>query len=159
MNDPIEVLLKFAFIAVLYLFLLWVARSALKDLGRPTEEDYLHESVGPDQGPVLGSRGRDGGGSAARVVAEEGGGLQPGASFVVGLGITIGRAPNSEVRIEDTFASAHHARIYDREGLVYVEDMNSTNGTYVNGRRVSTQELLHPDDRIRIGDTEFRYEP
>jgi hypothetical protein len=158
-TDPIEVLLKFAFIAVLYLFLLWVARSALKDLGRPTEEDYLYEGVGPESGPVLGSGHRDGGGSAARLVVEQGGGLRPGASFVVGGGITIGRAPSSEVRIEDTYASAHHARIYDHEGHVFVEDMNSTNGTYVNGRRVGTQELLHPDDRIRIGDTEFRYEP
>jgi FHA domain len=159
MTDPIEVLLKFAFIAVLYLFLLWVARSALKDLGRPTDEDLARESGRVDHGPVLGTGRGDGAGSAARLVAEEGGGLRPGQSFVVGLGITIGRAPNSEVRIEDTYASGHHARIYDREGSVYVEDMNSTNGTYVNGRRVSAQELLRADDRIRIGDAEFRFEP
>ena len=157
MHDPIEVLLRFAFIAVLYLFLLWVARSALKDLGRPTEQ-----AVGRDRtmdGPILGEGSGDGIGSTARLIAEQGGGLQPGESFVVGSGITIGRAPGIEVHIEDTYASGHHARIYDREGAVYVEDMNSTNGTYVNGRRVSTQELLRADDRIRIGDTEFRYEP
>jgi FHA domain-containing protein len=156
MTDPIEVLLKFAFIAVLYLFLLWVARSALKDLGRPAGRA---ESP-PEHAEILDAGFRDGGiASPARLVAEQGGGLEPGASFVVGSGITIGRAQGSEVRIDDTYASGRHARIYGREGRVYVEDMNSTNGTYVNGRRVSTQELLRPDDRIRIGDTEFRYEP
>ena len=73
--------------------------------------------------------------------------------------LTIGRKPDNDVVIDNPAVSGHHARIYDREGAVYVEDMNSTNGTYVNGRRVSTQELLRADDRIRIGDTEFRYEP
>jgi hypothetical protein len=156
MTDPIEVLLKFAFIAVLYLFLLWVARSALKDLGRPANQA---ERL-PEPAEILDAGFRDGSAdSSARLVAEQGGGLEPGESFVVGSGITIGRAQGTEVRIDDTYASGRHARIFDREGLVYVEDMNSTNGTYVNGRRLSTQELLRPDDRIRIGDTEFRYEP
>jgi hypothetical protein len=159
MTDPIEVLLKFAFIAVLYLFLLWVARSALKDLGRRSAEAPDDGTV--DRPALFGTRARDGRDnlSAARLIAQQGGGLQPGQSFEVGAGITIGRAPDSEVRIDDTFASGRHARVYDREGRVYLEDMNSTNGTYVNGRRVSTQELLRADDRIRIGDTEFRYEP
>jgi pSer/pThr/pTyr-binding forkhead associated (FHA) protein len=78
---------------------------------------------------------------------------------VVGSGLVIGRAGGIEVRIDDSFASGHHARIFDHEGHVYLEDMNSTNGTYLNGQRVEGQEPLQADDRIRIGDTEFRYEP
>jgi FHA domain-containing protein len=155
MTDPIEVLLKFAFIAVLYLFLLWVARSALKDLGRPGDR----AAAADGRANVVQGDFDGGGRSTARLVVEEGGGLRPGESYAVGAGITIGRASGSEICIEDNFASGRHARIYDREGRVYVEDMNSTNGTYVNGRRVSAQELLQADDRIRIGDTEFRYEP
>jgi FHA domain len=159
MTDPIEVLLKFAFIAVLYLFLLWVARSALRDLGRPTSPSGPRDGA-TEGAQILHAGAQDGGTpSSARLVVEQGGGLKPGEAFVVGAGITIGRAQGSEVRIDDTYASGRHARIYDRDGLVYVEDMNSTNGTYVNGRRVSTQEQLRADDRIRIGDTEFRYEP
>jgi hypothetical protein len=159
MTDPIEVLLKFAFIAVLYLFLLWVARSALRDIGRPAGPAPGRDG-GTEGAQILHGGAPDGGAaSSARLVAEHGGGLSPGETFVVGAGITIGRAPGSEVCIDDTYASGRHARIYDREGLVYVEDMNSTNGTYVNGRRLSAQELLRADDRIRIGDTEFRYEP
>jgi hypothetical protein len=159
MNDPIEVLLKFAFIAVLYLFLLWVARSALKDLGRPAGEEVQNGAVGTDRGGTLVPTVDGRSDSAARLVVEGGGGLRAGDVFVVGVGITIGRAAGTEIQIEDTYASGRHARVFDRDGTVYIEDMNSTNGTYVNGRRVGAQERLRPDDRIRIGDTEFRYEP
>jgi pSer/pThr/pTyr-binding forkhead associated (FHA) protein len=148
MVDPIEVLLKFAFIAVLYLFLLWVARSALKDLRRPIAQEVHDPSVYGAGQPA----------SQARLVVEGGGGLNAGEWFEVAGGITIGRAPSSEVQIEDGFASGHHARLYGRNGNVYIEDMNSTNGTYVNGRRLSEPARLGPDDRIRIGDTEFRLE-
>jgi hypothetical protein len=152
--DPIEVLLKFVFIAVLYLFLLWIARSALKDLRRPAPyaDTYRDADYGGDgfAGQVP---------SSARLVVEHGGGLRAGQSFVVGSGLVIGRAEGNEVRIEDNFASGRHARVFDHDGAAYLEDMRSTNGTYLNGHRVDGQEPLHADDRIRIGDTEFRYEP
>jgi hypothetical protein len=156
MADPIEVLLKFAFIAVLYLFLLWVARSALKDLRRPTPfvDEYRDAGHGAAADGFAGHVP-----SSARLVAEHGGGLHAGQAFIVGSGLVIGRADGIEVRIEDTFASGRHARVFDHDGLVYVEDMNSTNGTYLNGRRVDGQEPLNANDRIRIGDTELRYEP
>jgi hypothetical protein len=149
MTDPLEVLLKFAFLGVLYLFLLWIARSALRDLGRPaagasTEDERIARD---------GARPYSG-----RLVVERGGGLASGQEYGVGPGLVIGRADGSEVRIEDSYASGRHARLYDRDGHVYIEDMNSTNGTYVNGRRLGTQQLLRPRDRIRIGDTEFRFE-
>jgi hypothetical protein len=146
MSDPIEVLLQFAFLAVLYLFLLWVARSALRDLGRPAAEGAA-EASGNNARPYSGA-----------LIVERGGGLAGGAEYGVGPGLVIGRADSSEIRIEDSFASGRHARLYDREGAVYIEDLNSTNGTYVNGRRLGTQQVLRPRDRIRIGDTEFRFE-
>lgn len=146
MSDPIEVLLQFAFLGVLYLFLLWVARSALRDLGRPATEPA---------GEELGDRGRP---YSGRLVVERGGGLSSGEAFGVGPGLVIGRALACEVTIEDSYASSRHARLYDRDGHVYIEDMNSTNGTYVNGTRVSAQQLLRPGDVVRIGDTELRFE-
>jgi hypothetical protein len=153
-SDPIEVLLRFAFIAVLYLFLLWVARSALKDLRRPVPSagGYRDSGYGSDgfAGQVP---------SSARLVVEGGGGLRAGQSFVVGAGLAIGRAQDNEIRIDDSFASGRHARVFAHDGVGYVEDMQSTNGTYLNGRRVEGQEVLNADDRIRIGGTEFRYEP
>ena len=147
MDDPIAVLLKFAFLAVLYLFLLWIARSALKDLGRSRP------------GPTNGSGGpADGIPRAPLLIVVGGGGLQAGAQFAIDGSATIGRSPQAEVRIDDSFASARHARVYEREGLYYVEDMGSTNGTYLNERRLSAQKQLRGEDRIRIGDTEFRYQ-
>ncbi len=145
MSEPIEVLLQFAFIGVLYLFLLWVARSALKDLGPGRVEAAIAQ---PGNGRTP---------QAPLVVAERGGGLRAGASFAVNGTLVIGRSPQSEIQIDDPFASARHAEIVDRDGVCYLEDLGSTNGTYLNGRRVRSTESLRADDRIRIGDTELRY--
>jgi pSer/pThr/pTyr-binding forkhead associated (FHA) protein len=145
-TDPVAVLLKLAFIGVLYLFLLWVARSALKDLARPASS------------PRLATDERASAQELAVLVAERGGGLRAGAAFELNGSVTIGRSPGAEIQIDDPFASGRHARIYERGGLFYVEDMGSTNGTYLNGERLASQELLRAEDRIRIGGTEFRYE-
>jgi hypothetical protein len=147
LSDPIEVLLQFAFLGVLYLFLLWVARSALRDLGRPaTEPGYFDEEVSPRRA------------YSGRLVAEHGGGLTGGQAFGIGPELVIGRALACDITIDDSYASGRHARLYDRDGHVYIEDMNSTNGTYVNGVRVATQQELRSRDVIRIGDTELRFE-
>jgi pSer/pThr/pTyr-binding forkhead associated (FHA) protein len=148
-SDPLEVLLQFAFLGVLYLFLLWVARSALRDLGRPAADSYgMEDGAGANHArPYSG-----------RLVVLRGAGLSSGAEYGVGPALGIGRAAANDISIEDTFASGRHARLYDREGVVYIEDMNSTNGTYVNGQRLGAQQVLRPSDRIRIGDTEFRFE-
>jgi hypothetical protein len=148
MNDPIGVLLQFAFLAVLYLFLLWVARSALKDLGRGRDREAVQPGA-----PAVERMPR-----APLLVVEGGGGLKAGASFAVNGSVTIGRSPQADIEIDDRFASSRHARIYEQDGLCYLEDMGSTNGTYLNGRRLGSQELLRAEDRIRIGDTEFRYQ-
>jgi pSer/pThr/pTyr-binding forkhead associated (FHA) protein len=146
-TDPVEVLLKFAFLAVLYLFLFWVARSALKDLRRTPGRQDAAANGPPEriaQAPLL--------------IAMGGGGLRAGVSFAINGALTIGRSPAVEVQIDDGFASARHARIYEREGSYYLEDSGSTNGTYLNGRRLTRRERLRADDSIRIGDTEFRYQ-
>jgi FHA domain len=147
MSDPIEVLLKFAFLAVLYLFLLWIARSALRDLRRPA-------STAPGTVPVVAGRASDA--RARLVVVQGGGGLRVGDFFEIGSGITIGRAPGSDIVIDDNYTSGSHARVYGADGSVYLEDLNSTNGTYVNGRRVATRAELRSDDLVRIGEAELR---
>lgn len=149
MSDPIEVLLQFAFLGVLYLFLLWVARSALRDLGRPATEP----GGSPDDELDGGARPYSG-----KLVVQRGGGLATGQTFGIGPGLVIGRALACEVTIDDSYASGRHARLYDRDGHVYLEDLNSTNGTYVNGARVSAQQLLRAGDSVRIGDTEMTFQ-
>jgi hypothetical protein len=150
-SDPIAVALKFGFLAVLYLFLFWVARSALKEL-RGTSSP-APEATGFHPVPK-GGRGA----SDAWLVSVKGGGLDAGERFDLFGGVSIGRSGEADVRIEDRFASQIHARIYARAGNYYVEDMNSTNGTYLNGDRLDGELELTHQDVIEIGDTEFRFE-
>jgi hypothetical protein len=149
MTDPIEVLLKFAFLAVLYLFLLWIARSALRDLRRPVPSGAGGADVVEGGAPRVRAR---------LVVVQGGTGLRVGDWYEIGSGLTIGRAAASEIRIDDGYASGRHARVFGSDGDVYLEDLESTNGTYVNGSRVAVRTRLRPHDMVRIGDTEFRLE-
>ena len=153
--EPISVGLKFGFLVVLYLFLLWIARSALKDLRRTT-------APAPDATGLHSAQALDGSGSAgddAWLVVERGGGLEPGARYDLFGGLSIGRSGDADVRIDDRYASGLHARIYSHGGRFYVEDLNSTNGTLLNDDPLAGEAELVPGDMIRIGDTEFRFEP
>ncbi|MGH2715932.1 MAG: FHA domain-containing protein, partial [Thermoleophilaceae bacterium] len=85
-------------------------------------------------------------------------GHQPGTRFDVGAGATLGRSDGADINVNDPFASSAHARIFQRGDFMYLEDMGSTNGTYLNGRQVRTTERLKVADTIRIGDTEYRYQ-
>jgi hypothetical protein len=159
MDEPLAVALKFGFIAVLYLFLLWVARSAMRDLARYGGTAAAAEPVdarGPRRRERAGPDLRAGVSPRLHVVAAMG--HEPGTTFEVGDGATFGRSDSADIRVDDPFASSAHARIFDRGGFMYLEDMGSTNGTYLNGRQVKTAQRLSMSDTIRIGDSEYRYE-
>ena len=151
--EPISVALKFGFLAVLYLFLLWIARSALKDLRRTA-------SPAPDATGFhpLPSVGGSAAATDAWLVAGGGGGLSPGERFDLFGGLTIGRSQDADVQISDRYASGLHCRVFDRSGAYYVEDMQSTNGTLLNDATVEAEVPLQDGDVIRIGDTELRFE-
>lgn len=152
-SDPVAVALKFGFLAVLYVFLFWIARSALRELrgsgaAPPAEPTGFHSIPGSGSGTA----------SDAWLVALKGGGLDSGERFDLFGGVSIGRSGDADIRIEDRFASGVHARIYPRGGTYYVEDMNSTNGTFLNGDRLDADIELAHLDVIEIGDTELRFE-
>jgi FHA domain len=151
--DPISVALKFGFLAVLYLFLLFIARGALKDLRRTVSP--APDATGFHPSPAFGAAG---GTADAWLIAERGGGLEPGERFDLIGGLSIGRSGESDVRIEDRYASSLHARVFAREGRTYVEDLNSTNGTLLNDAELKGEAELIDGDVVRIGDTEFRFE-
>jgi FHA domain-containing protein len=159
MDEPLAVALKFGFLAVLYLFLLWVVRSSMRDLARYSGTAAAAEPVEVPS-PARRERGtpdlRAGVSPRLQVVAAMG--HEPGTTFDVGEGATFGRSDGADIRVDDPFASSAHARIFSRGGFMYVEDMGSTNGTYLNGRQLRTAERLKPADTIRIGDSEYRYE-
>ena len=156
--EPVSVALKFGFLAVLYLFLLWVARSALKDLRRgasetgggrvaiaPSDATGLHSAVGGDSD-------RD-----ALLIVEHAPGHQDGARYDVSTGAVLGRG-DVEIVLEDPFASSQHARIERQGGAVVLEDLGSTNGTYLNEELLRGPQPLHSGDRIRIGDSNFVFQ-
>jgi len=151
--DPISVALKFGFLAVLYLFLLWIARSALKDL-RGTVAP-APDSTGFHPLPSFGDAAA---GADSWLVAIRGGGVREGERFDLIGGLSIGRSQEADVRIEDRYASGLHARIFSRDGRTYVEDMSSTNGTLLNEAALHGEAELIDGDVVRIGDTEFRFE-
>jgi hypothetical protein len=149
--EPLAVALKFGFLAVLFLFLLWVTRSSLKDLrgtATPGFETGYHEVAD----------GVEPAGTDAFLVVEEGGGLNKGEHFDLFGGISLGRSADADIRLDDRYASGIHARVFNRSGGYFVEDMNSTNGTLLNSRELHGEAELSPGDLIRIGDTEFRFE-
>jgi hypothetical protein len=153
--EPVSVGLKLAFLAVLYLFLLWVARSALKDLRRPVGAGVPRAPVDATGiHPVAGGPASAG---TARLVVESVPGHERGMEYDVEQGATLGRG-DVEIHLEDPFASTRHARLVRQGGVVVLEDLGSTNGTYLNEELLDGPRPLHPGDRIRIGDSTFTYE-
>jgi hypothetical protein len=151
--DPLSTALKFGFLAVLFLFLLVIARSAFRDLRRTAAP--APDATGFHHAPVFGDRPA---GGDAWLVAVRGGGLARDARFDLIGGLSIGRSKDADVQIDDRYASSIHARLFSREGRHFVEDMNSTNGTTLNGAALNGEAELVDGDTIQIGDTVFRFE-
>lgn len=167
MLDPVSVGLKFGFLAVLYLFLMWVAWSSLRDLrgrrqsaggGRDAalRHDPPEYADGTGMYDALGPKAEFDG-ADPRLLVERAPGHEPGTAYEIpGRGATLGRG-DVEIQLEDPFASSRHARITRQGHVLVIEDLGSTNGTFLNDEPLSGPQPLHPGDRIRIGDSEFSY--
>jgi hypothetical protein len=153
MDEPIAVALKFAFLALLFLFIVWVVRSSGRDLTDSGEAAFDPLLADGGDAPIDLRRG-----VRPRLTVVAAHGYEPGSSFDAFGGLLLGRDKPAEVIVEDPFASARHARIVARGPYNFLEDLGSTNGTYLNGSRVDAPQRLAPGDKITIGDTEFRYE-
>ena len=115
--EPVSVGLKFGFLAVLYLFLLWVSRSALRDLRRSSAPRSSAAgpvvAPGPDATGIYAAtnqrrRRRQ---SSPRLIVERAPGHTPGMEYDIGEGAVMGRGDQAEIRLEDPFASSRHARL------------------------------------------------
>lgn len=92
-----------------------------------------------------------------RLLVESSPTLEKGAEIPLSRWLGMGRSSASDLPLDDPFVSATHARVGRRDDVTFVEDLGSTNGTFVNERRV-TEEQLRPGSRLRVGETVFRYE-
>lgn len=123
----------------------------------PLDQTAGRETGGPASGAAAPHAGNAAADVQPRLVVESSPVLDKGSELDLGRWLGMGRSPASDVPLDDPFVSATHARVGRRDGITFVEDLGSTNGTFVNERRVS-QEELRPGVRLRVGETVFRYE-
>jgi pSer/pThr/pTyr-binding forkhead associated (FHA) protein len=135
--------LKVLFLALLYFFVYRSLHAVVVDLRSP--------APGPGPASAAAPRVRGKGDKPPRslVVLDDRGNKVKTVSLDVNL--QIGRAEACQVRLEDTYISSFHARIFRRDDGWYVEDLGSTNGTYLNQRRVTSPAELRAGDRLKVG--------
>ena len=148
--------LKIAFLVLLYLFVARVIRSAGRERQAPSQDSMI---LTPGAARAAGLRAAAPARSA-RLVVQRSPSLSEGAEFQLNSApVTVGRAAQNDLVLEgDEFASARHARIEARGDGVWVQDLDSTNGTYVNGTRVVGAQRMDAGDVLRVGETDLRVE-
>jgi len=156
--DQALLILKIAFIVLLYLFIWRIVRSASRDFRTgsgmlPAQESVL---MRPTEAASLGLTSV----KRARLVVIKSPALDAGEEVPVdSMPVAIGRGGQNEIPLDgDEFASAQHARFESKRDGLWVEDICSTNGTFVNGARVTTPRRLTKGDIVRVGQTDFRVE-
>jgi pSer/pThr/pTyr-binding forkhead associated (FHA) protein len=144
--------LKVGFLVLLYLFIWRIVRSVAKDLRLPQESFVL----APQQAAAAGL----GRAQSGLLVVLASPALDPGTERELDSSpVTLGRAAENDLVLDtDEFASVNHARIEPRRDGVWLEDLGSTNGTFLNGVKLTRPRKLTPGDVIRVGETDLRYE-
>jgi pSer/pThr/pTyr-binding forkhead associated (FHA) protein len=150
MPEPLLAVLKLLFLALLYLFFLRVLRAVWAELRPPAPAPPPAPPAPPRRRePAPAGRRRKGAGHLVIVAPAD----QKGRSFELNGELTVGRAAGCQVALEDNYVSQLHARVFTRDGTVWVEDLGSTNGTYVNDRRVSSPLAVRRGDQLKVGST------
>jgi len=145
--------LKILFLVLLYLFIWRIVRSAAKDVRMPQESFVL----APGSVPGLGEQPQV---ETGRLVEVKSPALEEGDEVQLGYApLLLGRGSRNDVDLgRDEYASSEHARIEPRRDGVWIEDVGSTNGTYLNGTRLTGPKRLSVGDILRVGETELRYD-
>ena len=154
--QTVLLILKICFLVLLYLFIWRIVRSASRDVRMP-QESFI---MGPAQAAAAGLGRQAQPIDSGTLVTVSSSAIERGTRFDLNAkAVTVGRAASNDIRIaDDECASSRHARIEPRRDGVWVEDIGSTNGTYVNGTRLARAQRLTGGDVIRVGETDLRYE-
>ena len=149
---------KALLLLLLFAFIYAVVRRGIGDLRAIPEDETFVPGRGEAQSAHSGAYAESQNGSSTFVV-EDSDVLAPNTRFPVASGTTsIGRSSASDIVLKnDDYVSGQHARLTRHGGLLYVEDVGSTNGTYVNDRKAIGATPLRSGDRVRVGSTTFRY--
>jgi FHA domain-containing protein len=146
--------LKIAFLVVLYLFVIRVIRSAGRERQTPSQDSMI---LTPEAAAAAGLRRGTPARRSVRLVVRRSPSLDEGSEFPLNSApVTVGRGGQNDLVLNgDEFASARHARIELRGDGVWVQDLESTNGTFVNGSRVAGAQRLGAGDVLRVGETDL----
>lgn len=140
-------LLKYVFLAVLYIFMARAVRAIFLEVkGAPPTRGVAPQKKQKAQRPP---RTKKAPGTAAVI---EGDSLK-GKTYPLDGELTIGRGGQCALVLDDAYASTVHARLFNRDGMVFIEDMGSTNGTYLNRQKVTSPTELQRGDKVKIGKT------
>lgn len=168
MSDAQLNILNYALLALIYLFfarVLWAVWSEVRGPrpgiqrplgpGRRAPDATTPASRPPAPVPVKHNPGRGRRGTPSRLTVLEPK-VRKGSAYPIGTEITVGRGANCSIGVpDDTFASQLHARVQLRNGAMWLEDLGSTNGTHLNGARLTMPVQLAVGDRVQIGSTVF----
>jgi FHA domain-containing protein len=152
--EEVLLALKIAFLVLLYLMIWRIIRTVSRDMrAQPAQESFIMPPTAGAAALAVATGGR--------LVVQESPVLDEGDEFSVDSApLTVGRGGQNDVAIDgDEFASARHVRFEPRRDGVWVQDLGSTNGTYVNGVRIDGARRLAPGDVVRVGETDLRFEP
>ena len=159
MSEIALTVIKVLYLALLWLFILSVVSVIRSDLfGRtvPTPDQPQPQELESPPPPPRKSR-RQRGEPRIFTITQ---GSQAGQSAELAAGmIMIGRGADCQLILDDDYVSTRHARVIGGENGIYVEDLGSTNGTYVNGQRITAPTTITLSDIVRIGKTILKLEP
>lgn len=149
MSEPVLTFLKFCLLAILYLFLARVVWIVARELRGTPARVPLAAAIAP--APAAPPRGRARKQWRLVLVAPA---AEAGAAFSVDDEITMGRGGGCTIPLAfDTFVSQVHARAFDRDGTLWIEDLGSRNGTFVNGEQVHEPTQVRKGSRVQVGET------
>jgi pSer/pThr/pTyr-binding forkhead associated (FHA) protein len=154
-SDETLLILKIAFLVLLYGFIVLVVRSATRGMDQsPPQESIV---LGAAEAAQLRA---EHGLTPARLLVLKSPELDQGRTLEVAAPTIIGRDGHSGIRLDrDEFASSRHARIEPRLDGIWLDDLGSTNGTFVNGKKLERAQLVRVGDVIRVGETELQVQP
>jgi hypothetical protein len=178
MLEPVLFGLKILFLLLLYLFIYIIVRRLTRDLSQgaepvempaPAQPAAAPRPATPIRQPVAAPKPQSAPATTSefeslltdikpRLVVQHSTVIEDGEVFLLAGGATIGRSPSSDIVLADEFVSQTHARIFPRKQFLFIEDLGSTNGTFIDGRRVEGEYQIRPGQELVIGDTIFRYE-
>ncbi len=152
MPDSLLTILKFCFLALLYLFFVRVLRAVWAEVSGRNVTAAVAAPVQARQGWSGQSRGGGNNKAGSRLKV-----IEPtetkGQIYELGDELTVGRAGGCQITLDDTYVSQLHARVFRRDGQLYVEDLGSTNGSYLNRAKLTAPVAIRKGDRLQIGKT------